>query len=215
MRRTLLLLVLLVGGCTSGFVIRNATPERVACMQTFLTQEETRFFTVFPEARRPAGPLVFVMTASYAEFEAYGRRVDKVNVGWMISYYSPMTKEAVIIAGVPDRILSHELAHQLADLGGLNRREFWFTEGLATNFEQNDDRLWARLLEAKREGRLLPLDVFGSMTGAGVDPLDSYAEAWGVFRYLLLTHRTLLFSGKPIDLAVYQQDFERFIDYLR
>ncbi len=106
-------------------------------------------------------------------------------------------------SGLNIRTITHELTHQLAFNSGLQRRgvtyPFWLTEGLATNFEadssdsvslgREDSRLRQRLIEAKAGGRLIPLEQFVAMTecpvGQGPATRDAYAQAWGLFRYLL------------------------------
>lgn len=101
---------------------------------------------------------------------------------------------------------THEAAHQLAFSTGLQRRgamyPFWVTEGLATQYEWQADGLFglgqdnaqrkARLIESLRQGRLIALDSFATLTDlSGRDRLAIdrlYAQAWGFFRFLHEQH---------------------------
>jgi hypothetical protein len=103
------------------------------------------------------------------------------------------------------RRLSHEIAHQLAFRTGLQTRgvmyAFWLSEGLAMNFETPDPRSGefasdnpvrcCRLLDAHQEGRLVPLESFLLRASPPRDEAarnDSYAQAWGVVRFLYQQH---------------------------
>jgi len=104
------------------------------------------------------------------------------------------------------RTITHELAHQLAFNSGLQRRgamyPFWLTEGLATNFEadfsgpfdldQGDTCHRCRLIDAKAGRRLIPLEQFVGMTelnpAQSQSACQTYAQAWGLFGYLLKNH---------------------------
>ena len=99
--------------------------------------------------------------------------------------------------------LTHEAAHQLAFESGLFQRgvtyPLWLSEGLALHFEADDEgrvgagashaARRARLAEAARQGRLVPLSRFLTLTTlptedpAAVDAI--YDQAWGVFALLL------------------------------
>ena len=105
------------------------------------------------------------------------------------------------------RTVTHEVAHLLAFNTGVQNRSatypFWLTEGLATNFEagpngafglqqQQDSCHRGRLIQAKASGRLVRLDRFAAMTAFTADSttstIDAYAEAWGLFHFLLEKH---------------------------
>jgi hypothetical protein len=98
--------------------------------------------------------------------------------------------------------LTHELAHQLAFNSGLQTRgvmyPVWVSEGLATNFESSDTTSaglalpnLARgkcLATAFAEGELIPLREFVVQTRVPSGAQESrqhYAQAWGLFRFLL------------------------------
>lgn len=105
--------------------------------------------------------------------------------------------------GLNFRTTSHELAHQLAFNSGIQKQgvgyPFWLTEGLATNFESESPegvglqskptRYTSRLASARNAGRLIPLDRLATMTSLptteGEATRDAYAQAWGLFRFLL------------------------------
>lgn len=105
------------------------------------------------------------------------------------------------------RTLTHELAHQLAFNGGLQRRgltyAFWLTEGLATNFEadlpadinlgRDDPGYRDRLALTKASGGLIPLEQFVTMTQPPASTArQAYAQAWGLFHYLFERRREQL-----------------------
>jgi hypothetical protein len=112
--------------------------------------------------------------------------------------------------GLNIRTITHELTHQLAFNSGLQRRgatyPFWLTEGLATNFEadsadsvglgRDDGRYRQRLVEARAGGRVITLERLVGMTEcpAGSAPAirDAYAQAWGLFHYLMERHPSAL-----------------------
>jgi hypothetical protein len=110
---------------------------------------------------------------------------------------------------------SHEAAHQLSFNTGLLKRgvmyPFWVSEGLATNFEAGPDGAFGfrnaneprlrQLRAAAHAKRLIRIEEFvavarisGDSTPA-ISEADGYAEAWGVFRFLL--------STRPGDLSRY------------
>ncbi|MCY2928859.1 MAG: DUF1570 domain-containing protein [Planctomycetota bacterium] len=115
-----------------------------------------------------------------------------------------------VVGGLSVRTITHELTHQLAFNSGLQRRgatyPFWLTEGLATNFEadspdsvglgREEARYRQRLIEAKALGRLIPLERFLAMTewnaGQGAATRYAYAQAWGLFHYLMATRPAAL-----------------------
>ena len=100
-------------------------------------------------------------------------------------------------------VMSHEAAHQLAFNLGLQTRgvmyPLWVAEGIATNFEVDaagrcgmgrDNEARRRDLEAAfRAGRLLPLNEFITLVDAAqTDRCEAsvvYAQAWGLWRFLL------------------------------
>jgi hypothetical protein len=108
--------------------------------------------------------------------------------------------------GLNIRTITHELTHQLAFNSGLQRRgaayPFWLTEGLATNFEadsadsvglgREDGRYRQRLVEARAGGRLITLERLAGLTecpaGSASAIRDAYAQAWGLFHYLMERH---------------------------
>lgn len=110
------------------------------------------------------------------------------------------------------KTVTHELAHLLAFNTGLQNRAianpFWLTEGLATNFEagpsgtvglgQTSSNYDRRLASAKAGGRVTRLDRFIGMTeitsGSGEATLDAYAQAWGLFHFLLESRRGQLIA---------------------
>ncbi|MCY2930177.1 MAG: DUF1570 domain-containing protein [Planctomycetota bacterium] len=126
-----------------------------------------------------------------------------VQPGGTVAFGSPGATSRPAGEGLNLQTATHELAHQLAFNGGLQRRgltyAFWLTEGLATNFEAEtadgvglgrDAPLYhARLAEAKAAGRLLPLEEFVAMTqlppGSPAQATrEAYAQAWGLFHFL-------------------------------
>ncbi|MHB1156978.1 MAG: DUF1570 domain-containing protein [Phycisphaerales bacterium] len=107
----------------------------------------------------------------------------------------------------------HESAHQLAFNTGVQRRDlqypFWFSEGLATNFEtiapaapfgpafDNPSRR-SEWIVAYRDHHLPPLSRLISLTEApaGQIPRETaYAQAWSLFHYL--------YTQRPADLRRY------------
>ncbi len=95
--------------------------------------------------------------------------------------------------------LMHEAAHQLSFNCGLLKRgvmyPLWVTEGLATNFEvgarkrmgENGPRC-SRLIDARAGCEITPLAELAVATRVPADRDDArqlYAEAWGLFRFLL------------------------------
>lgn len=111
------------------------------------------------------------------------------------------------VSGLNLTTVTHELAHQLAFNSGLQRRDvtypFWLTEGLATNFEADnpgscgvpsqDSRYRSRLASAKAGRNLITLGQFVGMTelssSSTQSTINSYAQAWGLFHFLLQHHR--------------------------
>jgi len=108
--------------------------------------------------------------------------------------------------GLNLRTTTHELAHQLAFNSGLQRRDatypFWLTEGLATNFEADasgafglDPRTLSPLPPGRRQGRpqIDPAEQLhrhdGTVLCRGQSTQDAYAQAWGLFHFLLANHR--------------------------
>jgi hypothetical protein len=100
--------------------------------------------------------------------------------------------------------LWHETVHQLSYSSGLLRPgvlyPIWVSEGLATNFESGISSSGefrseyrprtGRLADAFQRGRLLPLKEFISLVrfrpDEGYDLRDVYAQADGLFRFLLM-----------------------------
>jgi hypothetical protein len=113
---------------------------------------------------------------------------------------------------------THEVAHQLAFNSGLQKPDatypFWLTEGLATNFEadssgsyglaQQASRYRGRLADIKARGRMVPLGQFTGMINAPAgheqEIRDAYAQAWGLFAFLL-QHRREQLKGYMASLA--------------
>lgn len=200
---------------TQHFVLLSADSD-VAAGQ-FLDQVYQRFYESCSQAgfalNAPPDKLICVSLASYSQLEAYGRQADGTNAEWMDGYYSYQTNRIAVVhsaGGFNTMTTSHELAHQLAFNSGLQRRgvayPFWITEGLATNFEApspqscgleaKGSRYQSRLAQAKAGRRLMPLEQFIAMTTMSAAQERSagecYAQAWGLFRYLMQTHRPWL-----------------------
>jgi hypothetical protein len=216
MRRLLLNLVFLLGGCTVGPITVQAPDSNEALsIRALFKQETPRFFAMFPEAKISWREKPCTVLPSYKDLEEYAQRVEHVNASWMQGYYSANHNRIIVVTGRSDRVLSHEFAHQLAYLGGLWREKFWFNEGLAMNFERDSDQPFRDRLHAmKKTDRLIPLATFGQMSGPNDEIFSCYAEAWGVFHFLLQSHRVLLFDSGEIDLGSFQQEFDQFIDSL-
>jgi hypothetical protein len=102
--------------------------------------------------------------------------------------------------------LSHEVAHQLAFNSGLQKRgvmyPIWVSEGLATNFEADSSGQMtlakANLARSRCLGQLhqdsdlMTLDELAVATGLPLGDssanAQTYAQAWGLFRFLLECH---------------------------
>jgi hypothetical protein len=216
MKKALLLLTLWIGGCTAGGIsVQAPDSNRATAVRALFEREMPRFFTMFPEAKTSWREKTCVIFPSYLEMENYARDKDQFNASWVAGYYSPYQNKIIVTTDASDHVLSHEFAHQLAYLGGLWREKFWFNEGLATNFEPDSDQSFRDRLHAmKKTGRLIPLSILGTMTGPNEEIFSCYAEAWGIFHFLLQSHRVLLFSDGEIDLGSFQQEFDQFIDGL-
>lgn len=98
--------------------------------------------------------------------------------------------------------VTHEAAHQIAFNSGLQRRgvmyPLWVSEGLATNFETNDEGEFGpdvdnpnrrrQLLRAWEGGRMMPLEDLIVMTRVPRSPGQSisevYAQCWAFFQFL-------------------------------
>ena len=135
-----------------------------------------------------------------------------------IAAYAYSPEDAAVGEGLNLTTTTHELAHQLAFNSGLQRRDvtnpFWLTEGLATNFEadcsgsyglaRQVSRYRSRLAEVRARGRLMPLEQFVGMAeppvGRDQALRDSYAQAWGLFHFLL-QHRREQLKGYMSSLA--------------
>lgn len=108
--------------------------------------------------------------------------------------------------------LTHELAHQLAFNGGLQRRgvmyPLWVSEGLATNFEfdgsADEDAAFSNLTrcnclaEMQIAGGIVPLRQLSVQTRVPADvglSRQFYAQAWAFFRYVMME--------RPHDLRTY------------
>lgn len=102
------------------------------------------------------------------------------------------------------RILTHEMAHQLAYNRGLQKRgvmyPLWVSEGLATFFEgsalagaepRSNPGRKRRLAELGASRALLPLHELSVLAGPGAlrpSPADVYAQCWGLMTFLLQHH---------------------------
>lgn len=123
--------------------------------------------------------------------------------------YAYSCGEAALRDGLNLTTATHEVAHQLAFNSGLQNPDatypFWLTEGLAANFEadssgayglaQQTSRYGRRLGDVKARGRLVPLAQFVGMIDAPAcdqEIREAYAQAWGLFAYLLQHHREQL-----------------------
>jgi hypothetical protein len=100
------------------------------------------------------------------------------------------------------RWITHELAHQLSFNYGLQKRgvmyPLWLSEGLATNFEADNQGRFGfgrdntprrrSLLSAYTHGRLTPLRRFVAMdrleSSGEAQARQDYAECWGLYRFL-------------------------------
>jgi hypothetical protein len=183
-------------------------------------------------------------------------RASAVPLAAKAGVYGAASSRGAAGEGMDLRTVTHELAHQLAFNSGLQRRgvtyPFWLTEGLATNFEADYSRSYglgpkdscyrSRLLDAKAAGRWIPLGQFAAMSdlhgGSGQATREAYAQAWGLFRYLLqrrprqLTQYMCSLSATgPWDhgsqsldrrfveafgpIGTVEADYQRFIDQLR
>jgi hypothetical protein len=176
---------LTLAGCNfPAFVVENragATPAEVQDIALRLEGEAARFMLMYPQAHRPPRGLVCVLLAQ-EDFVAYGARADDVDVSWAVGYYAPRSNHLVITRGTDPRTISHELAHMMSYNTGIQSRmrasPFWFTEGLATDFENTPEIYRARL----EHGRRIPEAQFLRMTGpppSGIS--DAYAQAWDYF----------------------------------
>ncbi|MFB3892532.1 MAG: DUF1570 domain-containing protein [Phycisphaerae bacterium] len=142
------------------------------------------------------------------QFEAAARpAVSRVRTSGDRAAYAYSSASPAADDGPKLTTITHELAHQLAFNSGLQRRDtvypFWLTEGLAANFEadgtgsyglgQQVSRYRGRLGQAKAGGRLIPMERFLDMTdapsGSQQAIRDAYAQAWGLFNYLLARRR--------------------------
>lgn len=91
------------------------------------------------------------------------------------------------------RLIPHELAHQV--LAQLTDNPYggppsWFDEGLAMYAQtRRDEWIDARLEEAARQGRLIPLEALAASFPADTDQaLLSYAQSQAVVEYLISTY---------------------------
>lgn len=100
------------------------------------------------------------------------------------------------------RWITHELAHQLSFNCGLQKRgvtyPLWLSEGLATNFESDNDGRFGfgrdnpprrrTLLNAYTRGRLTSLRRFVMLdhleAGGEAQARQDYAQCWGLYRFL-------------------------------
>jgi len=114
------------------------------------------------------------------------------------------------------RLLTHEMAHQLAYNRGLQTRgvmyPLWVSEGLATFFEgsalagadpRSNPGRKRRLAELGVKKTLLPLRELSILAGPGAlepSPADVYAQCWGLMTFLLQRHPDKL-SAYLADLA--------------
>jgi hypothetical protein len=104
----------------------------------------------------------------------------------------------------------HEAAHLLAFNSGLQKPgvtyPLWVSEGLATSMESDsvesvglnreNFRRLRQLRQARQDGRLMPLEEFVTLVqiapGQAAAANDLYAQAWGLFNFLLNNRRTEL-----------------------
>lgn len=128
----------------------------------------------------------------------------------------PLSERVLPMPGAGERLnlgrLTHELAHQLAFNGGLQKRgvmyPLWVSEGLATNFEfdgsADQDAAFSNLTrcnclaEMHVAGGIFPLRqlIVQTRVPADVDlSRQFYAQAWAFFRYVM--------TERPHDLRTY------------
>jgi hypothetical protein len=103
----------------------------------------------------------------------------------------------------------HEAAHQLSFNTGLQKRKvmypFWVSEGLATYFEQSMFSEYFKtsryasirkkgLITIYKQKKLIPLNEFISMSSLNetVPAVNAYAQAWGLFQFLIENNRNSL-----------------------
>lgn len=118
-----------------------------------------------------------------------------------LNWYRNRIKAVAQLANASKTV--HEATHQLAFNSGFQQRgkmyAFWFSEGLATNFETNNpsepfgpmhDNLGRRkiLTDALERRQLTPLKQFVTMRNPNGHTNEQvsihYAQAWGLFRFL-------------------------------
>lgn len=100
--------------------------------------------------------------------------------------------------GFARAMITHELIHQLSFNTGLQQRgveyPLWVSEGMATAFEylfdqnEKDNRYrLCTIIQVKEQNRLIPLDVFVSMsrlTCSSLTDSETYAQCWAFFAFL-------------------------------
>lgn len=164
----------------------------------------------------PQQPLEWIIFDSHPDFEDYAIQADKMDTSTLDAYYSTRTNRVAIV-GRPSSFtyrdcerITHEAAHQLAFNTGIQKRgvmyPFWVSEGLATNFENEpsgrcglDGTCSGRLARfAESAETFMPLEDFIVMTQlprtSREECLKIYAQAWGVFNFLLKNYPTELRS---------------------
>ena len=210
---------------TEHFDIRYAPEEAGSWVELAAVLESSyrAFLQIFSimgfEVTDPPEALGWHCFNQRADYERYCERTACA-LAWLDSHYSTRSNQVILFQQPLQegqrrdyRQITHEAAHQMAFNCGLMRRgvfyPFWLAEGLATNFERDEDGPAFRLPEnAMRrdgltqrvmEGGLLELADFITVTAITPDLRASaselYDESWGLFRFLLLRH--------PVELRRY------------
>ncbi len=204
---------------TSHYVIAHNTQETYVKWVGGLFEQLYRgFFTYWKnqgwELPEPRFPLVALVFADRASFDAYGRRDVGNAADAVIGYYNLDTNRMTTF-NVPNAernvaTIIHEATHQLAYNSGLQQRyadnPMWVSEGLAMFFESpdfNSSRGWRSIgrvnsVNLQRFRNYLPRrggdslvsllgddERFRKSSAAG----NAYAEAWALVYFLLRTKR--------------------------
>ncbi|MFH1144061.1 MAG: DUF1570 domain-containing protein [Candidatus Eisenbacteria bacterium] len=207
---------------TDHFQILHAPHETDSWVELGAVLEDSYacFQRVFSDMGfRPSGapePLVWQCFRSRPAYERYCQWTE-CSLSWLDSQYSTRTNCVVLFQerdrageGGDLRQITHEAAHQLAFNCGLMRRgvfyPFWVAEGIATNFERDDEQSDLRLspnaercvglARRAQDGEMTPLAelVTASSITPELSPMAGalYDESWGFFRFLLLHHPAAL-----------------------
>lgn len=201
---------------TTHFVVMAQEYTTIPCQK--LESEYTRFYTKYRSfnPQPPTSKLVWVSLGSYEALEYYIVKADSVDINWAEAYYSHKTNR-VAARNLDSRVITHELAHQLAFNSGIQKRgqiyPIWFSEGLSTNFEQIDSYK-TRWEEMNTTGRVIPMSEFIVITDLpnGIRSMDKihdiYAQSWLLFGYLMNKHpKALKAYGDELSNAPFQTEW--------